>query len=485
MLHVLAPPSDVPEIRCQAINSRPADAEGRFVLYWMTAFRRTGWNFALQRAADWARYLKKPLLIVETLGCGNRWDSDRHHRFVLEGMACNARRLAVRPVTYYPFVEPKPGEAQALLGELATRSCAIVGDEYPIPSSSLLHGKLPVRVEMVDSNGLLPLRAADQVFTTAHAFRRFLQKTLPDCLLDAPRSDSLVGARLPELKSLPREITRCWPAANRNLLAGCTASLAKLPIEHGIPPISVKGGSDAARAVLKRFLLKRLSRYVSDRNHLQDESCSGLSAYLHFGHISTHEVLHALLKTERWSPAQMAARATGSREGWWGLSEPAEAFLDELITWREIGFNLCSKQSDYDAYESLPAWAKRTLAKHERDVRPFVYSIEEFDSAGTHDLLWNEAQQQLVREGRIHNYLRMLWGKKILEWTASPREALEIMIELNNKYALDGRDPNSYSGILWVLGRYDRAWGPERPVFGTVRYMSSRCTARKVGWKSP
>ena len=140
---------------------------------------------------------------------------------------------------------------------------------------------------------------------------------------------------------------------------------------------------------------------------------------------------------------------------------------------------MCSHRNDYDRYSSLPEWAQKTLEAHLRDQRDFQYALSEFESSATHDALWNAAQTELVREGRIHNYLRMLWGKKILQWTESPRDALSIMIELNNKYALDGRNPNSYSGIFWILGRYDRAWGPERPVFGKIRYMSSKNTARK------
>ena len=136
-------------------------------------------------------------------------------------------------------------------------------------------------------------------------------------------------------------------------------------------------------------------------------------------------------------------------------------------------------RKDYDEFESLPAWALKTLERHARDERSHVYTVKNFERAKTHDPLWNAAQTQLLREGRIHNYLRMLWGKKIIEWTGTAEKALEIMVELNNKYALDGRDPNSYSGIFWCLGRYDRPWGPERPVFGTVRYMSSENTARK------
>jgi deoxyribodipyrimidine photo-lyase len=162
------------------------------------------------------------------------------------------------------------------------------------------------------------------------------------------------------------------------------------------------------------------------------------------------------------------------------VTENTEAFLDQLVTWRELGYNMCWQREDYDRFESLPEWAQTTLSKHADDRRDSVYTLEQFEAGATHDPLWNAAQMQLVREGRLHNYLRMLWGKKILEWSSSPQEALAIMIELNNKYGLDGRNPNSYSGIFWCLGRYDRPWGPERLIFGKIRYMSSENTARKV-----
>jgi deoxyribodipyrimidine photo-lyase len=204
-----------------------------------------------------------------------------------------------------------------------------------------------------------------------------------------------------------------------------------------------------------------------------------LSPYLHFGVISVHECFTTLAERERWSVDRLDEVPAESRDGAWGMSAAADAFLDELVTWRELGYNMCALRPDYDQYYSLPEWAQKTLAKHIRDPREYLYTLEEFEAAQTHDPLWNAAQVQLVREGRLHNYMRMLWGKKILEWSATPQQALEVMIELNNKYALDGRDPNSYSGIFWVLGRYDRPWGPERPVFGTVRYMSSVNTARK------
>jgi deoxyribodipyrimidine photo-lyase len=476
-------PSEVPEIRRRPINGVAVRPEGQFVVYWMTAFRRLGWNFALQRAVDWARQLRRPLLVIEVLGCGGHWVSDRQHRFVLDGMAFHARSTQGRSIAYYPYVEPEPGAAGKLLAALAAQCCLVVGDDFPVDTLAQPSSELPIYGELIDSNGLLPLRAADRAFTVAHAFRRFLQKSLRDHLLDLPRANPLAGARLPRLDALPGKIADRWPAA-AGLLVGKPANLAKLPINHHVQPAAMAGGTDAARSVLRRFLRDRLPRYIVDRNRLHDEAASGLSPYLHFGHIATHEIFATLAHGEGWSPARLAERATGKREGWWGMSQQAEAFLDELVTWREVGFNTCDRQSDYASYESLPAWAKATLTKHARDPREYRYSLEEFESGRTHDPLWNAAQQQLVQEGRIHNYLRMLWGKKILQWTASPQEALEVMIELNNKYALDGCDPNSYSGIFWVLGRYDRPWGPERPVFGTVRYMSSKSTARKIGWKA-
>jgi deoxyribodipyrimidine photo-lyase len=187
-----------------------------------------------------------------------------------------------------------------------------------------------------------------------------------------------------------------------------------------------------------------------------------------------------VLAHEEWTPRRLGKKTGGKRTGWWGMSPGAEAWLDELVTWRELGYNMAARERNYDQYESLPDWARTTLERHAGDRRPHVYSLDEFAAAKTHDDLWNAAQTQLVREGRIHNYLRMLWGKKILEWSATPRDALAVMIELNNRYALDGRDPSSYSGIFWVLGRYDRAWGPEREVFGKIRYMSSENTRRKL-----
>lgn len=472
-----------PEIRIQSRNRAPVRPEGGFVLYWMIAFRRLGWNFALERAAEHSRELGKPLVILEPLRAGYHWVNDRIHRFVLDGMAGHAAKLAKSDVLYHPYVEPEPGAGKGLLEALARRACVVVTDDYPaffLPRMvAAAASRVPVLLEAVDSNGLLPLRAADKDFVTAYHFRRFLQKVLPEHLEHAPEEDPLAEPLPRRLKALPAEIAKRWPAASPDLLAGKTVALAKLAIDHTVCPVPVRGGEAEGERALERFLDERLERYGEGRNDPGEEVTSGLSPYLHFGHVSSHQVFAALAARERWSPERLARSSRGAKEGWWGMSAPAEKFLDEAVTWREVGYNMASHREDFERYESLPEWAQATLAKHAKDRRPHLYSPEEFEAAATHDELWNAAQGQLVAEGRIHNYLRMLWGKKVLEWSASPRQALEILIHLNNKYALDGRDPNSYSGIFWCLGRYDRPWAPERPVFGTVRSMSSDSTRRK------
>ncbi len=472
--------SDVPAVRIRALHDEAPNAGGRFVLYWMNACRRTRWNFALQRAVDWARALGKPLWIVEPLSLGSRWPSDRRHHFMLDGMADNAGRLESKPAGYYPFVEREPGQAEALLDALAETACAIVADDHPMRLHAMPRRTLPVRCEALDGNGLLPLRAAEKVFARAVDFRRFLQRSLPDHLPAAPKADPIGRKHLEPPGRLPGEIARRFPAASAELLSGNRQGLAELPLDHGVARSAVPGGEAAGRKQLRRFLEKNLARYNDLRNHPDDDATSGLSPYLHFGHVSVHEVFHELARGEQWSPDRLAEKAAGKREGWWGMSEPAEAFLDELVIWRELGYNFCSRRDDFDRYDSLPDWARETLADHAADPRETTYSLDELAAGGTHDPLWNAAQHQLTREGRLHNYLRMLWGKKILEWTASPQEALEAMIELNDRYSLDGEDPNSYSGICWVLGRYDRPWGPERPIFGKIRYMTSQNTARKL-----
>ena len=480
--------SPVPAIRVNRSNAQPINAQADYVLYWMIASRRLHFNFALDRALEHCTALRKPLVILEALRIGYEWASDRLHRFVLDGMVDNALLCQEYSVRYYPYIEPTANAGKGLLASLAENACIVVTDNFPcffLPRMVESAAKrLPVLLEAVDSNGLLPLYATDHVSLRAFDFRRYLQKELPKHLADSPQSNPLAKAKSLPMPSLASKVTSNWPAASKSLLSAEAANLNALSIDHSVTPAPLQGGHSSARVCLREFLEQKLARYAEDRNEPELDVASGLSPFLHFGHLSVHEVFRELALREKWKPESLSLRATGSRDAWWNMSSNAEAFLDEIITWREVGYNFSSHRSDYNMYESLPDWARKTLQEHSNDERDRLYTLEQFERAETHDPLWNAAQTQLTREGRIHNYLRMLWGKKILQWARSPQEAARIMIHLNNKYALDGRDPNSYSGIFWVLGRYDRPWAPLRPVFGMIRYMSSENTARKVSVKN-
>jgi deoxyribodipyrimidine photo-lyase len=474
----------IPHLRLRTVNQLGVRPDGEYVLYWMIAARRTRSNFALQHAVAEAARFGRPLVILEALRCDYPYASARLHRFLLDGMAANARALANRPVVYHPYVEPAPGAGKGLLLALGSRACLVVTDDYPaffLPRMiAAAAERLPVRLVAVDGNGLLPLRAPGRTFTSAYALRRYLQKSLPEHLAQPPVEDPL--ARLPLLPPtpLPAELTHRWPAAEPRLLAGDADLLARLPIDHSVPPTSLPGGEQAALQRLDEFIPLRLDRYAEERNHPDLDAASGLSPYLHFGHIGSHQVFQAVTAQQGWVPHDLSPRADGRRAGWWGMSASAEAFLDQLVTWRELGFNACTHQAGEATWSNVPEWARQTLANHGQDPRRYCYTLDELRTAATHDPLWNAAQRQLLGEGTIHNYLRMLWGKKILEWSPTPQSALAAMVELNDRYALDGRDPNSATGILWCLGRFDRPWGPIRPIFGSVRYMSSENTRRKV-----
>lgn len=483
-----SPSQRVPDTRIKGCNRAPVRASGGYVLYWMIANRRLTYNFALDRALECCRELHKPLVILEALRCGYQWASERFHRFVIDGMAEHAQACAQHGVLYYPYVEPKPGDGKGLLNAFAEDACVVITDDFPcffLPRMvSAAAKKLGVRLEAVDSNGLLPVQTSEKVYLRAVDFRRHLQKVLHAHLEAFPAADPLPTAGLPAAPKLPKAIASRWPSASAELLGAKRGALDAFPIDHVVKPAAIVGGHSAAFAKLKTFLTDKLSKYGEEHSRPELDATSNLSPYLHFGHISAHQVFAEIARINNWTPEKLALRGNGAREGWWNMTASTEQYLDQLVTWRELGYNFTAQRNDYDRYESLPPWALKTLDQHATDPRPHQYTMEEFEAAATHDSLWNAAQGQLVRDGFIHNYMRMLWGKKIIEWAASPRAATDILIELNNKYSLDGRNPNSYSGIFWCLGRYDRPWAPERPIFGMIRYMSSENTARKFSVKN-
>jgi deoxyribodipyrimidine photo-lyase len=476
-----------PKDRLALARPEPVRPDGDFVLYWMRMSRRTRWNFALQQALAHAEALGKPLVVMEGLRRDLPYSSPRFHQVLLEGMQDQAAAFGEHPgVRYWPMPDREPGDHSRLLQALSLRACVTVTDAFPhhvLPAMlQQATPKLAGRLEVIDTLGLLPLSCSG-AFATAHAFRRHLHKHLAPHLMAFPHPEPLKAAQLPSANTLDlgELLAKHPPACLADWLK--PGAFPELPFDSPrvLPVPGVLGGGRAASQQAQHFLAHKLARYQEDRNDPSRSGASGLSTHLHFGHLGVHEVVAGLMQLEGWSPESLGREGKGQREGWWGMSPSAEAFLDELVTWREVGHGVAAHMPRHDHYESLPTWAKATLAKHASDPRPHLYTEAQLEAGDTHDPIWNAAQRQLREEGRIHNYLRMLWGKKVLEWSPSPEAGFDTLMRLNDRWALDGRDPNSVSGVAWCFGRFDRAWGPERPIFGLIRYMSSENTARK--WK--
>ncbi len=483
--------------RLRVVNDKEVFVDGEYVLYWMIAARRFNYNAALEYAAKLAENYGKPLLVVEEISTSHKFANDRITSFVIQGMVENTSIFKEHNIRFIPWVETPLSGPMGLLKTLAKRACLIVTDDfptyYPLSATKAAGKSLNRKVIAVDSNGVFPMSWTSSAFSTAHSFRRFIHANFSRCRETWPKkvpintdydysiSDDLYRSIIQEcsVKIPPYEwLWRCSEGGSTGKKA-----LSTIDIDHNVQPVrQARGGRNTAAKKLAVFLKNRLNRYNVDRNNIEKPSVSGLSPWLHFGHISSIEIVGKILDSEKWTPENITTSRKGAREGWWGLPAGVESFLDQIITWRELGFNNAFHNPNHNKYESIPEWAKLTLSEHTDDER-MLYTFEQIENAETHDEVWNAAQQELLQTGIIHNYLRMLWGKRILEWAQTPEQAVEWMIELNDKYALDGRDPNSYTGIFWVLGRHDRAWGPERAIFGKIRYMSSENTKKKLKLK--
>ncbi|OWK35125.1 deoxyribodipyrimidine photolyase [Fimbriiglobus ruber] len=504
------------EARVRAANDRPVNEAGDYVLYWCQMFRRLHANHALDHALHWSRRLKKPLVVYEGLKLNYPWACARFHQFMLEGMRDNAAAAQHLGVAYWPFVETPGDTGRGLVRKLCEKACLLVTDDYPqfiVPAQiRAVAAAVAIAVHAIDGNGTVPLSKLGPPTAAAAHLRPKLHKLFPE----AWSHKAAVELDVPKVaKSKLDSPFASWEAPK-----DIAMFVKKLPIDHTVPAVpDVEGGSRAAAGAVKAFVDDKLSRYADGRNQPDDpaeNAASGLSFYLRHGHVGIEEVCAAVLEaTGKWTAAEINP-ATRNKDDFFCRDANVNSFLDEAITWRDVGYqwnfarNVAlstqkpshshkSWQADRDKHPLfnfqhydfspqsssgtldavLPEWAKASLAKHARDRRPFLYTLEQFESADTHDDLWNAAQRELVATGRIHNYLRMLWGKKVLEWSETPEEAYRVLEHLNNKYALDGRDPNSYTGILWCFGLFDRPWPPERNVFGSVRYMTSESTAKK------
>ena len=370
-----------PENRVRALNELPVSPKGKFVLYWMTSARRPLYNFGLEHAVALAKQYKVPLLVLEALRVAYPWASVRLHDFVLAGMADNLAHFVKTNAIYYPYLEPTPGAGSGLLAALSESASAIVADDYPaffLPHMvSAAAAKVAVRMEAVDSNGLLPISAADgRTFQTAYSFRRFLQQQLPSELGRVPQKDPLKGVALAPLEKLPAGIAKRWPALTQTKLQRRAALLAQLPLDQDVQAVTLyQGGFVRGAKEVRSFIKQRLPQYSDGRSHPDSGASSGLSPWLHFGHVSSHQILAELMKAEDWDGHPRGKTRNGTREGFWGLSAAAEAFLDELVTWRELGFNTCAALENYADYDSLPVWARETLEAHAKDPREPRYTL--------------------------------------------------------------------------------------------------------------
>ncbi len=449
---------DVDPARVRQVNGAPLPAGGReLVLYWCMVHHRADENHALDAAIALGNRLGLPVVCYQALRPDYPHASDRLHAFVLEGLAELTAALAKRKVPHWLELPRTPREHRPRLAELGARAAAVVSDAFPtfiVPGHLRGAAKaLDVPLFAVDASCVVPMARIPEAQVGAYALRPKLRKLWPQYLeLELPRRTARHDGRAPAARLSALRSGR-----------GARRRSRGFEIDHAVAPVEgTRGGRKAALKALRHFLAHGLERFEDERNHPGAGANSGLSPYLHFGHLFAGEAARAAIEAK-------------------GASHPGvQGFLEELLVRRELGFNYClhTPQKAQLKVESLPRWAQATLEAHAADPREHLYSLEQLDQGKTADPLWNAAQRELREQGRIHGYLRMLWGKKILEWSPTPQQALERIAALNDRYALDGRDPASVANFMWVLGLHDRPF-QERPVLGKVRPMSSPRTAKK------
>jgi deoxyribodipyrimidine photo-lyase len=439
--------------RVRKLNNREFREGARYVLYWSQMNRRVESNHALAFAADLANQHGVPLLFYEGLTCTYPFANDRFHTFLLEGVPETARTLKKLGIGYVFHLRKRRDEANDALYRLAADAGALVTDDYPAFIALQHNRSVPSKIEIpyyeVDSSCIVPMAHFEKQEYAAYTIRPKIHKVLARYLTP------VAPIRMKKKWDTPISPLHCEVTDVPKLAAECE-------IDHSVAPSAeFRGGRKEAERRLKHFLESNLRRYAKTSNQPSERSTSGLSPYLHFGQISSLEV--ALAVKEYAAEHELIP----------------EEFLEELIVRRELAFNFARFGPKPDTLSALPDWARATLRKHARDKRDPIHTRDQFERAETHDALWNATQSEMLRDGKIHGYYRMYWGKKIIEWSATHQGALDTMIYLHDKYALDGRDPNTYTNILWCFGLHDRPWA-ERPIFGMVRYMSLEGMKRKT-----
>lgn len=436
--------------RLRALND--IQAEGKCVLYVMSRDQRVTANHALAAAQSDALEKKLPLAVVFTLYQMKGSVAREHYEFILEGLKDVEAELARKNIPFIMLIGPSQ---QTLTGMIHhTQPASIYFDFNPLRGPRNLHQMIAdthdVQCYEIDTHNIVPVwDAYHKQAYGARILRPHIHRLAPDYWY------------LPQIKKHPHT----WPGAVKSIgeLGARIDELVKqLPQNH--TSWTTRPGQKSAKHALNQFLTTRLRGYADDRNDASRDALSGLSPYLHFGQLSSLQVLSA------------AKEALSEDDS---LQSGYDTLFEEMVVRKELSDNYCFYNQNYDTYDGLPDWAKKTLEKHADDPREHEYSRQQLEAAETHDEAWNAAQCQLTRTGKIHGYMRMYWAKKVLEWSLSATVAIEHLVYLNDFYHLDGRDPNGYVGILWsVGGLHDRPWG-ERPIFGTVRYMVQSGLRRK------
>jgi len=440
--------SRIEEERIRRINDADPRAGGRYVLYWMQQSQRAEHNPALEYAVQCANEHDTRLLVAFGLMDDYPEANARHYRFMIEGLADVAEALAERNIKFVV----RRGHPADVAARLARNATLVVCDRGYLRHHkqwrARIAGQAGCEVVQVEGDVVVPVNEVSDK-------REYAARTI------RPRINTRRDRYLVELATTAIGKHSLNLSVEGLTLSDIDAVLDGLDPDRSVPPSPLfKGGAREAGRVFKAFLEKRFDSYTRNRNHPETNDVSHMSKYLHFGQVSPVWLANQIRGTDR------------------GTAEDREGFLEELIVRRELAHNFCEFEPEYDNYGCLPDWAKQTLAEHRDDPRPYRYTRAQMENAETHDAYWNAAMQEMRVTGYMHNYMRMYWGKKILEWCNTPEYAFRVMLELNNRYFIDGRDPNSFAGVAWVFGNHDRAW-QEREVFGKVRYMSASGLERK------
>jgi deoxyribodipyrimidine photo-lyase len=454
------PPAKIEALRqSPRVTVRRAGAPkrgGKCVVYWMQRAQRGIDNHAVDVAVRVAEALELPVVVYFAAIRNFPHANLRHYAFLNQGLVDVEADLARRNIAF--VLRRAPNEShERLLDDVD--AAFLIGDENPLREPERWRKQLADRISIpfwtVDSDVVVPSKLIEKAQYGAYTIRPRLYRLLPEFLVAHENLQPEQSWRRPKrfhADSVQDDITRGWQE-----------------LDHSVPPVEAwKGGTHAALERLKMFKSKLLADYDRQRNHPEVDGTSALSPYLHFGHLGPLTIALAVDAAAKADPSLQAAR---------------DAYFNELVVWRELAVNFVRYTPKYDSWECAENWAKQSIAEHARDEREVLYTLQQLERAETHDELWNAAQIQMLRFGWMHNYLRMYWAKKIVEWTKDAATAVKWAIYLNDKYLLDGRDPNGYAGVAWAMvGKFDRAWF-ERPVFGKIRYMSGASTGKKFDSK--